>query len=408
MIIKPRRELACLYFPYADLQPSPSLLMAALLFDRIYFLEPNFFRPPEARLGERADSGGVPLLLQEIGIFREIGPDLMGFGKNFGLDKPIFDSTLRKEIRASIIADLNNPELNKLIAQYGKLYWRIPNGQFLFWNGLGLLFDIVQNQMNVPVPEILTSRPDYYGQLIERAGYKGAVQSYEDARIRNVSEELMVRVPFIAAEALMVTVSLCACTEFELIPFTDNPLHHQYLQIKLGSLMEKMSSQTDTVSTTLSKGIGYTQVGTKSIEVSLPAIENLTPEKVWSLRENCADELVRFRNEMIKLVYSIESNPWSAEYEHELEKVIETEVRPVVAELEGKIRSLKQKFGIELIEKALVTAPLPFLLNIFTGLPVEWILPASVGAVWLKQTLEYIQKRSELKQNGVSFLLNLR
>jgi hypothetical protein len=45
-----RNELVCMYFPYADPRPSPALLAAGLLFDKIYFLELNFFRP-RARTG---------------------------------------------------------------------------------------------------------------------------------------------------------------------------------------------------------------------------------------------------------------------------------------------------------------------------------------------------------------------
>lgn len=404
MTVKLRKELSCLYFPYADPQPSSGLLMAALLFDRIYFLETDFFRPPEERLGKYV-IGRISHDLKNIGIFREIGPDLMGFGKHFGLSQPVLDKSLLKEIQASVIADLNNPELSELVAQSHKLYWRIPNGQFLFWNGLGILFEISKNQNDVSALEILTSRPDYYGPFIERAGYKKVVQSYEDARIRNVPEELTVKVPFLTAEALMTTVSLLACTEFGLIPFTDNLLHHQYLMLKIKNIMQLISSQT--AFTDLLQGVSYTQIGTQSMELSLPKLENLTAEKVSKLRENCKDELERFRTEVLKMVYDIESTPWDPEHQHELGKLIETKVHPAVIELEDKLRSLKEKFGIGLVQKGLTTAPLPFLLNIFVGLPVAWVLPLSIGAISLTQSIEYFQQRSELKRNGLSFLLNL-
>jgi hypothetical protein len=379
--------------------------MAALLFDQIYFLETNFFRPPEERLGTYVP-GRIAPSLQDIGVFREIGPDLMGFGMYFGRTQPVLDTTLLKEIQASIIADLNNPELNNLVAKQQKLFWRIVSGQYLFWNGLGILFEISNDQRHDSVFEVLTSRPAYYQPLIKNAGYKKEVQSYEEARIRNVREDLTVRVPFLAAEALMVTVSLCACSEFGLIPFTDNPFHHTYLMLKMKSIMKQISSQTDFVDVV--KGINYTAIGNRSLEINLPKLENLTPEKVIGLRQNCRDELTNFRLQMLKVVYRIENDPWSNEYEHELQEIIDTEVHPAIIELENKLLSLKQKFGIGLIQKGLTTAPLPLLLNVFVHFPMIWALPISVGAISFAQYLEYLQQKSEVRRNGFSFLLNFQ
>lgn len=274
-----RSKLSCLYFPYADPKPSPSLLMAALLFDRIYFLEPNFFRPPTARFNEQSFLGTIPQDLNEIGVFHEIGPDLMGFSKNFGINHPIFDGDICNEIRSSIISDLSNQKLKELVLQHEKVYWRIPNGQFLFWNGLGLLFDITKNNPKLQPLEILSSRTDYYEPFIKQAGYTAHLNSYEDARIRGISDELMVRVPFILAEALMITVALRACTDFQLVPFTDDFFHHRYLVSKLQSLVD---SQVGLALGEIQKGISYTQIGTKSIELSLPRIENLTAKKFVS------------------------------------------------------------------------------------------------------------------------------
>jgi hypothetical protein len=42
-----------------------------------------------------------------------------------------------------------------------------------------------------------------------------------------------------------------------------------------------------------------------------------------------------------------------------------------------------------LVDKALTMTPVPLLLNIYATVPLAWLLPASVGAVWLKEVIAY-------------------
>lgn len=108
---------------------------------------------------------------------------------------------------------------------------------------------------------------------------------------------------------------------------------------------------------------------------------------------------------MNNLARNIEASLWDPDYEWKLRESVETKVQVSIMELKDKLLSLREKFEIQLVEKSLTTAPLPFLINITVGLPIAWVLPASVGASWLLETLKYFQQKSELKKNGLSFLL---
>ncbi|HZO67491.1 MAG TPA: hypothetical protein VFB74_21040 [Kribbellaceae bacterium] len=394
-----------MYFPYADPTASPDLLMAGLLFDRIYFLELNFFRRPTVP-GAAPKDGRLPQELRDLGCFSEIGHDLLGFNHTVNPGRAVIDESARREIQASISDDVNNEEFRRLAADSGKVLWNLPNGQYLFWSGLGVIFDYVQGHEGelVPVPEILATRPRAYEDILAGWGYQTDIKPYEDSRLRDPSGELMVKLPFLVAESLMLTVALHACREMHLVPFTDTPLHQRFLNIKLSHLARRLDNSVDLLP---EASPTYSRLGTKLIKLSLPRIENLTPERVHQLRDKGRDQLVPFRRELVKMATEIEANAWEPAFERHLARYIEATVRPALLDLENRLRDLKRDLGLVLLEKSATTAPLPLLVSVFTGMPVEWVLPASVGVVWLKEALGYAVQRSRMQRNGLSFLLHL-
>lgn len=404
MAIK-HKELACIYFPYADPKPSASLLMAALLFDKIYFLEPNFFRQP-AVWGHKEPTSHIDNSLVQIGVFEQLGASLMGFEPAFGPGKALVDESVSRELHASILADLHSSDLQKLSAQHGKLFWSIPNGQYLFWNGLGLLLDATRETQDLFSADVFTSRTDYYAKWFDNLKYRVTVTDFGEARIRDPKGELMIRLPFLPVQALMMSVALHAAREFGLIPFTDSSFHHQYLSIKLSASAKTLLTDPD-LSGTVLKGIDYTNLGVRSIGMALPRVNGLTPEKVVALREKCESELESFRSELRKLIHEINTRPWESNYSLAISAIINTKVAPAIDELERSLKNLRSETGIALLESTVAAAPLPLLLNLSPGLPIEWTLPLSVGVVWFKEVLKHFQKRAKLKQNGFSFLLRL-
>ncbi|MDG6105051.1 hypothetical protein Daura_33200 [Dactylosporangium aurantiacum] len=398
-----RTELACMYFPYADPAPSPALLTAALLFDRIHFLELNFFRPPGVGTAVPRD-GRLPAELRDLGCFTEIGPDLLGLSQLASPGRAVTDASVRAEIQASIGDDLADDEFRRLAADTGKAHWLLPNGQYLFWAGLGIMFDYVAGEHGglVPVPEVLATRPRSYQDVLARYGYPAEVRPFAEQRLRQPAGELMVRLPFEAAESLMLTVALHACRELRLVPFTDSALHQRFLNVKLGRLARRLTADALPGPTP-----AYPRLGTELIELSLPRIENLTPRRVGQLRTRCRDQLEAFRDEVLKMAAEIEVNAWEPDFERHLARYIDANVRPALLDLERKLHDLKRDVGLVLLEKSATTAPLPLLVSVFTGIPVEWVLPASVGIVSLKELLSYATNRSRLKRNGLSFLLDL-
>lgn len=399
-------KLECIYFPYADPQPSQEMLAAALLFDTIYFLEPNFFRKPGEVGSNSVDSFDLDIHLKSAGIFKELGPKLMGFSGHRHISS-LNDASVREELSGSILADLSNPELIRLSEGYGKLFWTIPNGQYLFWAGLGLLLEVGKNG-RVPLGvDVFTERTDFYIDFLRTLhGYDVHVAELSEVRIREPKGELLVRLPFLPVQSLMMSLALHASREFGLIPVTDSTFHREYLNAKLRAAGETANASPDFLAS-ISKGHSYSSLGTESISLAIPRISGLTPEKVVALRERCGDELEIFRIELRKLSHDISLEPWQPNYRSKVQEICDTKIAPALIQVKHSIASLRQELGISIVESTLTAAPIPLLLSIAPGIPMSIALPLSAGIVGAKELVKHYKRRSAVKQNGLSFLLNL-
>jgi hypothetical protein len=339
------------------------------------------------------------------GVVKPIGPDILGLNKNFGLSHPVLDEDNIETLSKSISEDLQNESLKSLTRDSGYAWWSIPTGQQLFWNGLGLLLESSRDSCDGQL-QVQTDRVDYYRGVLNSSGYDNVpVVGRTEQRIRTQLGELEVQVPFLEAESLMVNIALLACSEFNLCPITDTPLHHQFLTKKL----ENPSAQelVQNCRKSLSLPLRESEIALRTIEVNLPMLEGLTAEKVLRIRDKCADSLERYRLYMGKLKHSLESEVWSADFEKAIQKVFEKEINPAINDLQNSLKTRTGEFGVKLLEDATKLAPVPLLANVAMGLPIEWIIAASAGLVFLKNLVEHQVKKGTIKNNGLFFLLDM-
>jgi hypothetical protein len=388
-------RLQAVYYPYADVLPSQAFLEAALYFDRIYVLEPNFFRSPDA---ERARVPHAEVLrpLFEAGLVEPLGPRLLGLGSE--PSKPILDAENLRLVRGSIDQDLQDPELAAIVAGLGLVSWSLPTGQQLYWNGLGLLLERPSTEI-----AIATDRPGYYRQFLQAIGYTGArVRAGVEERVREAGE-LTVEVPFQEAESLLTTVTLLAAADLGLHPFTDNPLHARFLQRKLTRLYEEplMREAIRELSPAMREG----ETGTQTIRLHLPRLDNLTASTVVALRQRCADSLDRLRDHLRALSHQISSQPWSQDFEQDVRGMIASNVEPAVRDLKRRLHDERTGLGFQLIESAIKAAPIPLVLTVAAGLPPAVTLAAGGGIATSIEVARYLHRRRQARRHGLYFLL---
>lgn len=396
--------LDALYYPYADVQRSDRLLLASLYFDNIYVLEPNFFGThQDATEAVPTDDAMRPLV--RAGIVKPVGPALLGLNTNFFSEaRAVLDASSAEVVRQSIAMDVRNPELQAIAQSSGMVAWQIPTGQQLFWNGLGILLELSNDDAEIPV-EIYTERPQYYADLLAREQYANVVVSPRvTSRLRGRHHEVEVRVPFLVAESLMTTIALLACTELGLVPLTDDRLHHAFMSAKVraGPIAGALREASDQ----LDLAVAESALAMRSVEIQLPRLEALTAERVVAIRSRCGKSLQRFRASMRKLRHAIEASAWSTGLEAAIEKIMDTEISPAVATLRTDLLSQRGALGVKVLEDVTKIAPLPLFANVITGCPVEFVLAASAGAVVLKDALSYRLRREQLKKNGLYFLID--
>jgi len=403
---RPRsQQLNALYYPYADVTHSEQLLLASIYFDHIYIFEPNFFYPPASSPHLRVPSSESMRPLVTSGIVKPIGPDLLGLNRSFGFGHPVLDEDNVELLSGSIRDDLQNDSLRSLTQDSGFTWWSIPTGQQLFWNGLGLLLASSREDCGADI-QVQTDRVDYYRELLDSAGYeKVAVAGRTEQRVRTALGELEVRVPFLEAEVLMVNLALLACSEFDLCPITDVRLHHQFLSRKL--LNPSTQELVRHCRRDLALSIRESELAMRTIELHLHRVEDLTAEKVLQIRDKCHDSLERYRLYMGKLKHRLESEVWTAGFEKEIQKLVDTEINPAVSDLYDALKTRSKEFGIKLVEDATKLSPVPLFVSLATGLPIAWLLCASAGLVFLKDLVEHQVKKGTIKNNGLFFLLDL-
>lgn len=387
-----------MYYPYADLRPSQALLEACLYLDRVYILEPNFFHPPEgAHTADRVPSVPSMQPLLAAGLIEPIGPALLGMADSPS-SQPVLDEDNLALLRSSISQDLADTELTRMTAEAGFVSWAIPTGQQLFWNGLGLLLERQDGKTRIH-----TDRPDYYRGLLNKLGYGHHPVVQRD---RGGHPDLQVEVPFLEAESLMLTVALLASSELGLHPITDNEFHEAFLRRKLNRMLAQPELRD--ALRPIVPATREAELGLHTIRLNIPRLAELDAERVVKLRERCHDSLDEFRVHLRALSYKIQSEPWSAEFEQDCQRVVATEIQPALRKLRGDLGDKARSLGVRIAAATAKTAPLPLLATLATGLPPEVLLAAGAGVTALHELVTYLVERRSIQRNGLYFLLDAK
>lgn len=403
---------AALYYPYADFRDASFILRAALYYDEVYYLQPGIFAPPQP-LDEEAIESWPQIddslrLLHEEEVIRETSGDLLGVSHHFipGHGSQVRDRENRETLIENIIADLEDEHLRRLTDKHPRVAWSFPNLQFIGIAASGIFFDVAERRKRAVEVEYLTSRnllPKEFSRKITVRD-PSELESRLLAKGRN-DEALLV--PFHVGQSLMINIALLAAQRLEATPMTDSSIHHLFMSRKMQRLQEDPETlewlrDHDFFRRGRSEGLAH-----KVIELALPDIQPLSAEKVLSIRENCFDQLVAFRTEMARLATEIEVAPWERDFNHRIEDLVDSKVRPALLDVHHRLRDLEKNLGIRVIEKVAGATPLTVATTLFAGVPLDIALAAGIGVGALAELINYRNQKGSTKRNGLGYLFDL-
>lgn len=406
-------RLRAIYYPYADFRDPGFALRAAVYYDELYHLQLGIFCPPGLS-GSRAYPGrGDSLLhedivpLKEAGILREVEADFLGIDHIWMPGgTQVHDDENRELLIAGISADFRNETLRGLTKQCGKLSWSFPNMQFIGIAASGILFETAARLSQDIGIEYVTGHPI----MREEAATFFKIVSpdrLEHRAARGAWDAESVLVPFHMGESLMINIALLAASRLTATPITDSGLHHQFLRGKFSGLGKNADLTRWLREHGLLRETQAAGLAEEVLKLRLPHIEPLTGERVLRIRAKCAEELNRFRAEMLRLATKMEVSPWEEDFAQEVKDTVASEVQPALLALEASLKKLERELAIKVVEKAISASPLALVTTLFAGLPVEIALAGAVGVGALLQTLDYLNQKKAVKANGLSFLLSM-
>jgi hypothetical protein len=139
----------------------------------------------------------------------------------------------------------------------------------------------------------------------------------------------------------------------------------------------------------------------------LPSAGDAEIDDLLEVRSRLKDDLGAFRTAMSKLSGSIRSHPWSHEIEEEVDKIVETQVRPKVADLNKSLRMANLKLGKNLLHNLRnPTSYIPFTGTVLGHMEPTLAALATAGVVGFRSLYDaYLERRKIKDASGLTFLL---
>jgi hypothetical protein len=233
------------------------------------------------------------------------------------------------------------------------------------------------------------------------------------------------RMPFSVASALYLNQALIACEELGLVPITDSIIHHRLLLRKYERINETSSQlsfngtfnlSVERLASDIQKRVIFS-INLLNLFLPQEELSKRTIRDIVAYRDKCQDELTRLRTYVVKIVSTIEAEPWTVDFERRVKQIIDGEVLPEVENARENVRSIyEQMFGgvaKAVLPKAILgvtptlTAALMTHLSLgqITALTATGLLTGIGLAV--PEMIEGWRKKLEQRRNALTFLLNL-
>jgi hypothetical protein len=400
------------YYPYCSFkdEQEPLLKAAALYFDKLYILDPK--RAASGSTGSPEVEKDVELL-EEAGILERVAPEEVL-------------QEYEDPITATVRAHIEDEEFLQLCEQSGRLpLWSLalakipaairddagykPHDQRM-WR--------LMRELPKELAPGLAHRHEAYAKALEdlQPGGQSTFVEFPDEEV----EYRFADYPLPLAEAIMVNHALFGGLLYKgATPLTDDPFHSQVLDLKIRrtrEIPEVWRVLEDKVRQRRLRADLVAATALTDSQLNLPALSPQVPlEAILEYRNAHADELQQARDRLGWLARRIREEPWSDDFEDELE----FNTIPNIADELQSLRRVQESWlnspqGRRVLAgTALTTGTAATILQLVTAstplLPVQIATAAStlISGVVIPAIKAWLEASSDMPENGLHYLLKI-
>lgn len=419
--------MKCLYYPYSRCVDEANLKKALLLFDELVFLDsqPQFARNALMREEEKFNADKIEenyLKLSESGAVSILNPQSLVKQHDLLLT-------------SNVTYDIRDDEYCKTAIDYSADVWDIlyerlpPSFIETFYPGAGTFSEAISLQNIIKSKGDTNKLPDWIKQFATfRFPSSNDSQAWEVFKNRYryvIGGNPHIRleayeIPFLQASSLRINEALLICAANGYTPFTDSKIHNNLLNLKLNSTISKIKSDKSfkkKVLPDIEYEIPKEQLSMKIVDELIPTdnLNRMTFSELLTYKSDNIKLLERFRYKVSELATNIESVGYDDKYYRNLQRLVDKEVKPEVAEIKHELaKSYEKSFG-KIIVNSIVTIIPTLSVSVIGGLSFTGILAACAAseAAYLSTSgkddlLEIASSFKNNKRNDYSYLLNLK
>lgn len=307
-------KLRALYYPYSQCLNEDFLRRAVLMFDELVFLGPLGDTPPlDARdyYNQALGRHGKHLNFA----WRKLRPEYEFLLERAAIRFIDIRAANTDILTAAWLNDLSDEQVGKICGGNTALGWLIPRARVP--RDSNVWSQLPKSALGTSMSRYINNKDNWWG--------------------REQGEVELTRLPFAAASSLYINQCLLAAEQHSLIPVTDSITHHTLLLRKYERVKADVfaqNSQPNFAPFGLEQTAEEVQkyfILTMSILnnfLSEEELEKRTFKELLAYRDACKDEVSRFRVYVSKLAATLAAEPWTPQFQSQLNQIILSEIIP--------------------------------------------------------------------------------
>jgi hypothetical protein len=403
-----------MYYPYATIQSKETLKLSLLYFDKIHILSPDY----GYSIGEKSED-----LYRGKEIYEELGDNQ--------ILKPPRPYKLFMETKYSRDWSKDPHEANleyerkQRLEKEREIEWK--NKSRIEWENKSSNEKIIISQINPT--EIFEKHFDKFEEavledlkddnfkeltegkkwlLFNEKASPSLMNSFRNKITPQNNDEILVDGDL--AESILLNHAIFASIDKKLTPFTDEPEHNRLFNRKMQRNYELIKD--DLFREGYIEDIKQNLLAKRVMEINLSGVKGVEYSEILNFRDDNKKELKSFRTEIGSLSTKISKEPWTIEFEREVEQVIKSEINPKVQDLENEAIEFKDnmivKYGKKVIPIAITLgvtayAGVPLSLAVLGSTLLDKLRGESIYDIILEDWKDWRHQN----RNSLTYLLNL-